>query len=836
MIRLLSPLPDITANGVMIEGEIDERGTWPLPNHYRPILDGSALNAADGLRTNASGIVIRYITIINFPGHGILIDGGTGNTAERCNIGFNEGDAAPNGLNGIGIRGGSSHVVKECWIGGNLRNGIHANESTALSIDGTVVGLAASEQRSAIGNAAHGVSIFNGSGEITQSTVVGNRLDGIIVTGAMSRFSVAPSTTIHSNGGLSIDLNDDGVSPNDDGDLDEGPNLMQNYPSFEAFINDGILTFQGYVESTPSTEVRLSFYEGTVGPGGVLQAERSLGSDFVETDLSGRATFRIGLRELTFDSPRGPPQVGKFVTAVATAFPVDGPGMSSELHPGAAIGARDVVYKVSTTVDSGPGSLRQALYAVDTDGCSAGVPCRIEFAIPPPVPASGYFTIELHSPLPPITRSGITIDGRSQRASTGDTNPRGPEIELRGDGSTPGPGLAIHSPVGELRYTFIRSVAINGFVGAGIAVTADKVSGATFRHVRIDGCVIGADPSATRRVPNRGSGIVVDGGQLIIGQAAYNNWPESQGDPLPNVISGNIDHGIVIESGSILAIRNFIGTDWSGELPLGNRRSGVAAAAGTEGEVGGGVIAFNRGSGLRLSEESDLTLFHHSYTTEIRWNGGLGIDLGVEGSGRTADSSDPAIMIRDAYYDPSTGKTNVQVDLDPASGNSVTFWKNRFPDPSGFGEGEAAVPFARSSNEIAENLSGYWLTAAAREIDWYNTTTLPNTEFSNAFYIVEPGCPSPPTLRPIGNDELSRSVALDWEDVTGAIEYRVWIVEADTIPHVVGSTNVSHHALQLPPGDYVWHVETIVSGCRPFVSAGSTFVIETQRRRPLTRP
>ncbi|MCM2315415.1 MAG: hypothetical protein NDJ92_09730, partial [Thermoanaerobaculia bacterium] len=80
-------------------------------------------------------------------------------------------------------------------------------------------------------------------------------------------------------------------------------------------------------------------------------------------------------------------------------------------------GADAATYQVTTTADSGPGSLRSGFDAVNSGGCAR--PCTIEFAIAPPVPASGYFTIRPLSPLPVLYGDAIVIDGSSQTRSTG---------------------------------------------------------------------------------------------------------------------------------------------------------------------------------------------------------------------------------------------------------------------------------------------------------------------------------------------------------------------------------------------------------------------------------
>ena len=60
-------------------------------------------------------------------------------------------------------------------------------------------------------------------------TVAHNGGDGIAVTGNSLGNGVAPSE-VYANGGIPIDLNDDGPTLNDPGDVDSGPNTLLNYP------------------------------------------------------------------------------------------------------------------------------------------------------------------------------------------------------------------------------------------------------------------------------------------------------------------------------------------------------------------------------------------------------------------------------------------------------------------------------------------------------------------------------------------------------------------------------------------------------------------------------
>src|SRR5262249_11484724 len=105
-------------------------------------------------------------------------------------------------------------------------------------------------------------------------------------------------------------------------------------------------------------------------------------------------------------------------------------------------------FQVTTTADSGPGSLRQAI----TDAGSGAAPAIITFSIP----GSGAQVIMLAEALPPITVPTL-IDGFSQPAYTGMTL-----IELRGQDASMTDDLAITEA-----DVVVYGVAIDGYAFSG---------------------------------------------------------------------------------------------------------------------------------------------------------------------------------------------------------------------------------------------------------------------------------------------------------------------------------------------------------------------------------
>lgn len=136
----------------------------------------------------------------------------------------------------------------------------------------------------------------------------------------------------------------------------------------------------------------------------------------------------------------------------------------------------------------------------------------------------------------------------------------------------------------------------------------------------VKGNFIGTDKTGTLAIPN-GNGIVIDGAPVY-------NYIDN------NVISGNAQQGIDIHSTYTdhnVITRNKIGTDCTGQLPLGNLYDGIRIAEGAKYNIIGGsvaegnIIANNGSAGIFLMTKGDL--YNKISCNSIYDNGDLGIDL-----------------------------------------------------------------------------------------------------------------------------------------------------------------------------------------------------------------
>lgn len=265
--------------------------------------------------------------------------------------------------------------------------------------------------------------------------------------------------------------------------------------------------------------------------------------------------------------------------------------------------ARMNTYIVTNTNDSGEGSLRQAIQ----DANRRVGPDTIVFNIPETDPGydaeRGVWTIHLTSELPAIDRGDLIIDGNSQKEFIGqDTNPHGPEIEIDGTG-TPvnGIGFRIQSANNEIIGLCINN--FNGFLSEGaILIEATEEKGANRNVIR--GCYIGVDPTG-QEARNNQAGITIRSGaqeNTIGGTTAEDR----------NIISGSTDaiHGYGIriagsDTDGNVVIGNYIGTNISGTVAIGNAKGGICVEEGARNTTIGGyesgegnLISGNDGSGI----------------------------------------------------------------------------------------------------------------------------------------------------------------------------------------------------------------------------------------------
>jgi hypothetical protein len=222
----------------------------------------------------------------------------------------NQGSGAVN-INGgprrtrIGTDGnGLADDAERNVISGNATNGVILfNAAEENVIAGNYIGVNAAGT-GALGNALSGV-LFNfgpqgnrvgGASADLGNTIAFNGQDGVRMVGATTTGNRVQGNSIHSNTGLGIDLGGDGVTANDLGDADTGPNMLQNFPVLTLGTAGAATRVVGTFNGTANTTLTLDFYAGaTADPSGHGEGQRYLGSATVTTDGSGNASFDVVL-------------------------------------------------------------------------------------------------------------------------------------------------------------------------------------------------------------------------------------------------------------------------------------------------------------------------------------------------------------------------------------------------------------------------------------------------------------------------------------------------------------------------------------------------------------
>lgn len=345
------------ANGLY--GIAIEQGSNSGTGGGPPLPYGSLTDVYVGLPGSGRGNIIS-----GNAGYGIIVlnDGAvmTGITIRNNRIGTNAAGttalpngSGPGGGSGVGVLLSAPYAVQIGGAGpgegnlisGNITNGVLLSGTANSAIQGNYIGTDITGA-APIGNGNAGI-VLVGSADLIGGTSAGSR--NVIAYNARAGVSVEGSepggsfigtiigNSIYSNGALGIDLNADGVTPNDSGDTDGGANFSQNYPVLSASaFNDGNVRIQGTLNSNTNTGFRVEFFgNAEIDASGFGEGRQFLGATNVQTDGSGNAAFDVTLPFITGSQK---------ITATAT-----GPAGTSEYSaPNSVIGAPAQLLNIAT--------------------------------------------------------------------------------------------------------------------------------------------------------------------------------------------------------------------------------------------------------------------------------------------------------------------------------------------------------------------------------------------------------------------------------------------------------------------------------------------------------
>lgn len=250
--------------GVQLLGAVNNNIIGTNSNGDSDILERNIMSGNDGgFRTSSSSsgtgnkIQGNYIgtdvtgnVALQNNNHGLLFSGNASNTLV--------------GTNGDGVNDNIEGNV----ISGNDNNGIRL-ETNNNTIAGNKIGVGA-DGTTVLGNGERGIFLSTGATNNiigysstmtnTDELIVGNQIKnntthGISLDNTVGTGNRISRNQIADNGGLGIDLNHDGVSPNDNGDADNGANNRLNFPVITSSTLVGNnLTIKGFAPAGSTIE------------------------------------------------------------------------------------------------------------------------------------------------------------------------------------------------------------------------------------------------------------------------------------------------------------------------------------------------------------------------------------------------------------------------------------------------------------------------------------------------------------------------------------------------------------------------------------------------------
>ncbi|MDX2436717.1 MAG: right-handed parallel beta-helix repeat-containing protein [Acidobacteriota bacterium] len=465
------------------------------------------------------------------------------------------------------------------------------------------------------GYSVAGIGDVGGDGSI--DLLVGTYADddGGTDRGAVYVLKLAPPFTSNISGAVFEDADFSGVASAFDAgvnDLGLANVDVELYTDADVYVasvttdGSGNYVFSGVTDGSYKVRVRsASIGDADTPPAGSLNASVPATWPYPLPELSwANGAALLGGQDATVDDTATGDDAGPGDTW--TAVTVSGASVT-----GVEFGfAYNLIVNTADTgltdaVRSAQGSLRQFLKnanAIGTTGATTANSSQfhMQVAAGQSDGADSWWRITPIVVLPTLTDSGTILDGATQTANGGDSNSRGPEVEIDGSTILDVNGLTLTSA-----DHVINGLVINGFdnsPGTGIVV-----DGASATGVVITGCYLGTNAIGTLEVPNF-YGITLSNGAAgtVIGGGGAGEG---------NVISGHNFYGIYIDNaGANTTIQgNRIGTNAAGDAAMPNSNGiyvdvGTAIVIGGSGVGEGNLISGNITSGINLRYGDDVTI------------------------------------------------------------------------------------------------------------------------------------------------------------------------------------------------------------------------------------
>ena len=604
---------------------------------------GGATNNTIGGTTSAAANVIS-----GNKGDGLNISGaGTGQTVVEGNlIGVNSAGSAalPNVGSGVGIFGGATNntiggttSAAANVVSGNDVNGIFVSGagSSANLIEGNLVGVNSAGD-TAILNKAPGILIIAGAAANTVGGTVagagnvisGNNSDGVQIVNTGSSNNLVEGNdigvtkagaAITNNVGAGMDVSAGATNNTIGGTLAGAGNVISGNTE-DGLDIAGVGTTGNLVEgnaigvnpagraAVPNAGSGIGIFGGATNNtvGGTTAAAANVVSG---NSTNGIVVINAGTSSNLIEGNLIGVNAGGN-TAVLNKAPgvLIGGGATGNTLGGTAAGAANVISGNSSfgVQVNGTGTTTNLVEGNDIGVTAAGAPIAND--VGNGLALSGGATnntIGGTTPAAANVVSGNQGDGMDIfSAGTSNNLVEGNDIGVNaaGNAAVPNGGYGISVFNGASSNTIGGTTSGAQNVVSGNSFTGVNISGAGSNDNLVEGNILGVDSTGTIALGNNGDAVFINGG-------AASNTIGGTTAAAANVMSGNTLYGIHIQGAGTshnVVEGNFIGTDKTGSIALGNTKQGVLIDTGATADTIGGTGAA-RGTSSRGTPATDST-------------------------------------------------------------------------------------------------------------------------------------------------------------------------------------------------------------------------------------
>jgi parallel beta-helix repeat protein len=661
-----APLQTIT-NPVIIDARDPQSGKPGV------VLDGSSLDqqgSADGLDVNAPDTLIEGLVVVNFPGSGIVLAGAGHDTVtdDYIGVGIDGQSLGSNGANGVEVTSpgntiGSPNEMDAKGVLRTLRSNVITNNGVNDPFgDGILIQGAAASGNLVLGNFL-GVDLVGDTGKGT-----GNHNNGVQIIGAPRNTIGGPTPAARNI--ISFNGVFEGAASEEDGveieQVGATGNLVQgNYIGLDvagssqlANASDGV-----QIVGAAGNTIRGNVISGNSTAGVTIQDASASGNvvagNIIGLDASGSGLIPNADSGIQVDGSPGN-TIGGYSPADRNIVSANG-GIGiylTSIGSSPASGNLVVGNYVGTDLAGDTG--------VDIGNKFSGI--RVDDSSNNTIGAAGAGNVVANNLLDGIFIKGADSRGNVIRGNivgldpTGEfvaaNNSNGIDIEEGSDNTVGG------SAAGE------RNV-VSGNGGDGIVVAHSGSGPTTAVGNVIEGNLVGLDAAGEIRVSNLLNGIILDG--------AARNTVGGTTPGAGNAIGKNFGRGIEIQDNGFvgsddnLIAGNFVGTDATGRVGLGNLSEGIYIGNGSGNTIGGvvpaarNVILSNLSTGISIygnpiDDPADPTRVIGNTSTHNLIEGNY---IGLDSSGTVAYPNGSDGIFLQATVDNTIGGTT------PGAGNVI---------------------------------------------------------------------------------------------------------------------------------------------------------------------